>query len=182
MTALLQRWRDGDKSVVNDLMSLVYPRLREMAGSVKRDEAATVSLQTTALVHEAYLRLLNQRRIGWKDREHFFSFSARVMRFILVDHARGRLASKRGGAAVRVPLHENMQWVSVEHAEILDLNRALDELEEFDARKVRAVELRYFLGCTAEETAEILGISKATADRDLEVARAWLFQRLKDSA
>jgi RNA polymerase sigma factor (TIGR02999 family) len=113
------------------------------------------------------------------DREHFFSFAAQMMRLILTDHARARMASKRGGGMERVPLHENLPWVSVNHEEMLDLELALEELAGFDARKVRVVELRYFLGCTADEAGEILRISKATVDRDLELARVWLFHRLK---
>jgi RNA polymerase sigma factor (TIGR02999 family) len=131
------------------------------------------------LVNEAYLRLIQQRRLNWEDREHFYSFAAQVMRLILTDHARARLASKRGGSLERVPLHDNLPWVSVNHEEILDLNRAIDELAAFDARKARVVELRYFVGCTADEAAGIMGLSKSTVDRDLELARAWLFHRLK---
>jgi len=160
-------------------MPIIYPRLRAMAGSLNRGESGENSLQATELVHEAYVRLLRQRRLAWEDREHFFSFAAKVMRMILTDHARARVAQKRGGPAERVPLNENMAWVSLGGEEILDLDRALDELELIDAGKVRAVELRYFLGCTAEEAGEILQRSKATVDRDLQIARAWLFRRLQ---
>lgn len=163
-------------------MPLVYPRLHSIAAGLERHESASPSVQATALVNEAYLRLIQQRRLNWEDREHFYSFAAQVMRLILADHARARLASKRGGALERVPLHENVRWVSVNHEEMLDLNRALDELAEIDARKVQVVELRYLLGCTAVEAAEIMQISKATVDRDLELARAWLFHRLHPSA
>ena len=179
ITILLRQWQGGDKQAFDQLMPLIYPRLRAMAGGLERHERVESTVQATGLVHEAYLRLLNQKSIGWEDREHFFSFAAQVMRMILTDHARARLAQKRGGASVRVPLHDSMQWVSIGGEEMVDLNRALDELEKLDARKVRIVELRYILGCTAEETGDLMKISKATVDRDLQVARAWLFRHLQ---
>jgi RNA polymerase sigma factor (TIGR02999 family) len=183
ITVLLRRWQAGDKRALDELMPLVYPRLKAIANSLERqDGSAGFVLQATALVNEAFLRLMNQQRVGWEGREHFFSLAALAMRQILTDAARTRAAFKRGGAYQRVPLHDDMQWVSINHEEILDLNRALDELAGFDARKVRIVELRYFLGCTAEESADILGISKATVDRESDVARAWLFRRLKGGA
>jgi RNA polymerase sigma factor (TIGR02999 family) len=182
ITTLLRQWREGDPAALERLMPLVYPRLRSIAGSLERQEGVLPSVQATALVNEVYLRLIQQRRLSWDDRQHFFSFAAQVMRMILADHARARLASKRGGKLERIPLHENLPWVSVNHDEVLDLGRALDELAAFDQRKVRVVELRYYLGCTAEEAAEILRISKATVDRDLELARVWLFHRLKGTA
>ena len=181
ITVLLRKWREGDKAALDLLMPLVYPRLKAIAGSLNRHEAEAPTMQPTALVHEVYMRLLNQRSLGWEDREHFFSFSAQAMRIILTDHARARLASKRGGDHVRVPLHEEIPWVSVQGPEILDLNVALDELAAIDTRKVRLIELRYYLGCTTEEAAEVLQCSKATADRDLSVARVWLFRRLNGS-
>ncbi len=179
ITALLLQWKAGDREAFDRLMPIIYPRLRAMAGSLNRGESSEYSLQATELVHEAYVRLLRQRRLAWEDREHFFSFAAKVMRLILTDHARARVAQKRGGSAERVPFNENMAWVSLGGAEMIDLDRALDELELIDAGKVRAVELRYFLGCSAEETGEILGRSKASVDRDLQIARAWLFRRLQ---
>ena len=179
ITALLLQWQAGDKEAFDRLMPIIYPRLRAMAGSLNRGESIENSLQATELVHEAYLRLLRQRRLAWEDREHFFSFAAKVMRLILTDHARSRLAQKRGGPAEHVPFNENMPWVSLGGQDMLDLDRALDELELIDAAKVRAVELRYFLGCTAEEAGELLHRSKASVDRDLQIARAWLFRRLQ---
>ena len=179
ITLLLQRWRAGDKQALDELMPLIYPRLKSIAGALERHQGANSGLQPTVLVHEAFLRLMNQRRLGWESREHFFSLAALAMRQILTDAARARLAIKRGGTRQRVPLHEDIQWISVNSEEILDLNLALEELAEFDTRKVRVVELRYFLGCTAEEAADVLGLSKATIDRESDVARAWLFRRLK---
>lgn len=182
VTQLLRQWQGGEKQALDQLMPLIYPRLRAMAGGLGRHERAESTVQATGLVHEAYLKLLQQKSLGWQDREHFFSFAAHVMRMILTDHARTRLAQKRGGAAVRVPLHDSMQWVSIEGEEMVDLNRALEDLEKLDARKVRIVELRYILGCTAEETADLLQLSKSTVDRDLQVARAWLFRHLKGTS
>jgi RNA polymerase sigma factor (TIGR02999 family) len=181
ITVLLRRWREGDKQALDLLMPLVYPRLRSIAAGMGRQSSKTPTLQATGLVHEAYLRLLNRNSISINDREHFFSFAAQVMRHILVDHVRTRQSQKRGGARERIPFHEEMQWVSLDGEDILALNRALDELAAVDERKVRLIELRYFLGCTAEETSDLLQISKATVDRDLQVARAWLFRRLNGS-
>jgi len=182
ITVLLQRWQEGDPNALDELMPLIYPRLKAIAGSMDHYQGGAIGLQATALVNEAFLRLVDQQRVGWEGREHFFSLAALAMRQILTDAARGRSAAKRGGAHQRVPLHEEMQWVSINSEELLDLNLALEELAEFDARKVQVVELRYFLGCTAKETAEVLGISKATVDRECDVARAWLFRRLQREA
>jgi RNA polymerase sigma factor (TIGR02999 family) len=179
ITVLLQRWREGDKAALDQLMPLVYPRLKEIAHALERDRNPSAGLQATALVNEAFLKLVKQQKLSWEGREHFYSLAAVTMRHILTDHARSTLTAKRGGTRKRVPLHEQLQWVSINHEEILDLNTAMDAMAEFDARKVKVVELRYFLGCTAEETGEILGISKTTVDRECDVARAWLFHRLK---
>lgn len=179
ITGLLRRWREGDRAALEQLMPLVYPRLKAIAGSLARDQEPPSCLQATALVNEAFLRLVQQGRADWEGREHFFSLAALAMRQILTDNARARLSLKRGGVLRRVPLHEELPWVSVTNEEILDLNTALEELAEIDARKVRAVELRYFLGCTSEEAGEVMGISKATVDRETGVARAWLFRRLR---
>ena len=182
ITALLRSWCGGDKQALDALMPLVYPRLRLIASSFYRGDLPDPTVGATALVHEAYMRLLQQRRLELSDREHFYSFAAQVMRFILIDHARSQKSEKRGGGGRRVPLHEEMRWVSIRHEEFLELVQALDELAAIDPRKVRLIELRYFLGCTSEEAADILRISKATVDRDLQVARAWLFQRLKGAS
>lgn len=156
-------------------MPLVYPRLQAMAGSFARHETNN-TLQATAIVHEVYLRLLKVRHLELTDREHFFSFTARLMRLILVDHARNRGARKRSGT--RVPLHEDMRWVALDSEEVVALNRLLEEMAAVDPQKVQLLELRYFLGCTAEEVAELTNQSKATVDRHLQYARAWLFRRL----
>lgn len=179
ITGLLHLWQEGDKEALDRLMPFIYPRLKSIASSLERQSYPAPSLQATALVNEAFLRLLKQRKVDWEGREHFYSLAARTMRQILCDHARVTIAAKRGGHRRRIPLHEQLQWISINHDEIIDLNGAVEELAAFDPRKARVIELRYFLGCTAEETGEILGISKATVDRESDVARAWLFRRLK---
>ena len=136
-------------------MPLVYSHLREVAASYIRRERNPDLLQATVLVHELYLRLLNQKKADWEDRRHFYTFAAKVMRMILIDHARECLTQLRGGGFERVPLSDDLAWINIDSAELLDLSRALDELEALDAQKVRMVELRYFLGCTAEETADL---------------------------
>jgi RNA polymerase sigma factor (TIGR02999 family) len=160
-------------------MPLVYPHLREVAGAYVRRERNPDVLQGTVLVHELYLRLLNQRKVDWEDRRHFYTFAARVMRMILIDHAREMRAQARGGGQERIPLSDDLAWIDIGSAEMLDLNRALDELGMLDAGKVQLVELRYFLGCTAEETADLLHVSKATVDRDLKFIRSWLYRRIR---
>ena len=179
ITVLLGKWNDGEASAFEELMPLVYPHLRQVAAAYVRRERNPDVLQGTALVHELYLRLLGQKKAAWEDRRHFYTFSARVMRLILIDHARETQAQMRGGGHERVPLSDDLAWVNIGSPEMLDLNNALDELAGLDAEKVQMVELRYFLGCTAEETAEILEISKATADREWTLAKAWLFRELK---
>jgi RNA polymerase sigma factor (TIGR02999 family) len=159
-------------------MPLVYPHLREVAAAYVRRERNPDVLQGTALVHELYLRLLNQKKAAWGDRRHFYTFTAKVMRMILIDHARGSQAQIRGGGRERVPLSDDLAWVNIGSPELLDLNRALDELSTLDAYKVQLVELRYFLGCTAEETASLMGVSKATVDRDLKFIKSWLYRRI----
>jgi RNA polymerase sigma factor (TIGR02999 family) len=178
ITLLLRRWSEGDSAAMNALMPLVYTRLHNIALGVGGGGADS-HIQATALVNEAFLKLVQQGRVEWEGREHFFSLSALTMRHILVDQARAHLARKRGGDLRRIPLHEDLRWVSVNSEEILDLNTALDELAAIDSRKAAMVQLRYFLGCTATETSEVLAVSKATVDRELDFARAWLFRRLR---
>ena len=175
---LLGEWRDGDPSAFEKLMPLVYPQLRKVASAYIRRERNPDLLQGTVLVHELYLRLLNQKKADWQDRAHFYAFAAKVMRMILIDHARESLAQIHGGGRERIPLSDDLTWVELGSAELLDLNRALDELGELDTYKVKLVELRYFLGCTAEETAELAGVSKATVDRDLKFIKTWLYRRV----
>ncbi len=178
ITGLLLRWRDGDSQAFEALMPLVYPHLRQVAAAYIRRERNPGLLQATVLVHELYLRLLDQNRTVLHDRGHFFTFAAKVMRLILIDHAREMQAQRRGGGIQHVPLSNDLPWVDVGSVEILELNQALDELNGIDPYRVQLVELRYFLGCTAEETASLLGKSKATVDRDLKFVRTWLYRRL----
>jgi RNA polymerase sigma factor (TIGR02999 family) len=178
ITLLLGKWRNGEPSAFDQLMPLVYPHLREVAAAYVRRERNPDMMQATVLVHELYLRLLSQKKAVGEDRAHFFTFAAKVMRRILIDHARANLAQMRGGGADRVPLSDDLPWVDIGSPELLDLNRALEELGQLDPRKVQLVELRYFLGCTAEETADYMQVSKATIDRDLKFVRSWLYRRV----
>ena len=178
ITLLLAKWKDGEATAFEELMPLVYPHLREVAAAYVRRERNPDVIQATALVHELYLRLLNQKKAEWEDRRHFYTFSAKVMRMILIDHARQGLAQMRGGDLQRVPLSDDLPWVNIGSAELLDLNNALEELGTLDSSKVQLVELRYFLGCTAEETAALMGISKATVDRELKFIKSWLYRRI----
>lgn len=182
ITILLAKWKEGDTSAFEKLMPLVYPHLREVAAAYVRRERNPDVIQGTALVHELYLRLVSQRTAVGEDRSHFYTFAAKVMRMILIDHARGNQTQMRGGGMQRVPLSEDLPWVEIGSAQLLDLNRALDELGELDAHKVQVVELRYFLGCTAEETAELMGVSKATVDRELKFIKSWLYRRVYPDA
>jgi RNA polymerase sigma factor (TIGR02999 family) len=177
VTGLLLKWRQGDKAAFDRLVPLVYEELRRVARAHLRGEHAH-SLQTTALVHEAYLRLVDLDRMTIHDRTHFFAVSARLMRQILVDHARKRLADKRGGGVTIVGLEEVTQAVQTRAVDVLALDEALDQLTLVDARLCRVVELRFFAGLNIDETADALDVSTATVERDWTVAKAWLFQRL----
>lgn len=181
ITLLLRQWESGNQSALTPLLEQIYPRLRDVASSLCRGERAGGIMQATGLVNEFYLRLLEQRELRFENRHHFLSLAARLMRWILVDHARREGAAKRG-SAVRLPLHDEMAWVDASGEHMIDLNRALEELEALDARKCRLVELRYMLGLTSSETAEISGLSKATVDRDLRFVRSWLYDRLHPNA
>lgn len=179
ITLLLAKWKDGEPSAFEELMPLVYPHLREVAAAYVRRERNPDVLQGTALVHELYLRLLNQKKAAWEDRRHFYTFAAKVMRMILIDHARESQTQMRGGGLERVPLSDDLSWVNIDSPELLDLNNALDELGALDAYKVQLVELRYFLGCTAEETASLMQQSKATVDREMKFIKSWLYRRIR---
>lgn len=182
ITLLLEKWKSGESSVFEELMPLVYPHLRQVAAAYIRRERNPDLLQATALVHELYLKLLNQKKVAYEDRQHFYTFSAKVMRRILIDHARGNQAEIRGGGMIHVPLSEELSWIDVGSPELLELNRALDELAAIDARKVQLVELRFFLGCTSEETAALMKTSKASVDREMKFIKTWLFRRLHPEA
>jgi RNA polymerase sigma factor (TIGR02999 family) len=182
ITLLLTKWKAGDPDAFEHLVPLVYPTLREIAASYIRRERNPGVMQATSLVHDLYLRLLNQKQADWSDRAHFYTFSAKVMRMILIDHARSNQSQRRGGQAEHIPLSDNLAWIGIGSVDLIELNRALDALSLVDAQKVQLVELRYFLGCTAEETAALMNISKATVNRDLNYARAWLYKRIEPDA
>lgn len=179
ITVLLHEWRGGDPAALDHLFDLVYPQLRKIAGALFRGERPENLLQPTSVVNELYLKLIQQRSLRFEDREHFYSLSARLMRRVLVDHARSEGRQKRDGG-ISVPLDENLAWIDARSAEMLDLDRVLEELDELDPRKCRMVELRFFLGFTAEETAELLNTSKATVDRELRFVRGWLYDKLHE--
>lgn len=180
LTELLIEWREGDKTALDKLTPLVYDELRRIAHRYARRERNGHTLQTTALVNEAYLRLAGTKNIEWQNRAHFFAVTAQVMRNVLIDHARRRLYAKRGGKAQQVPIDDVPLEMSEQRAdELVVLDEALSDLAKLDQRKARVVELRYFGGLSLEETAEVLGISLMTVRRDWRAAKAWLFRRMK---
>jgi RNA polymerase sigma factor (TIGR02999 family) len=175
VTALLQEWSAGDRGALERLMPLVYDELRKLAASHLKSERDNHTLQATALVHEAYLRLVGQRSVSWASRAHFYGIAAQMMRRILVDHARKRQAAKRSPGAFLLDLGEEVEPSAPDRMpELLVLDRALNELERLDPRQARVVELRFFAGLSVEETAEVAGISTATVKREWRTARAFL--------
>ncbi len=175
VSELLLKWRGGDREALEELTQLVYPELRRMARDFLRHERPNHTLQPTALTHEAFLRLIDQRRVRWQGRAHFFAIAARMMRRILVDYARRRLAQKR--ATPKVTLDHVAAFAG--GVDLVDLHEALLRLEELDPRQGQIVELRYFGGLTVEETAEVLSLSPATVKREWSVAKRWLRHELK---
>jgi RNA polymerase sigma factor (TIGR02999 family) len=182
ITALLGDWGRGDEAALNQLLPLVYAELRRVAARQLRNERPHHTLQPTALVHETYLRLVDQRHADWQSRAHFFGVSARVMRRILVDHARRHGASKRGDGVSCLSIDEAKDVAASTEVPILALDRALDRLEKVDADLARVVELRAFGGLTIEETAKALSVSPSTAKRDWRTAKAWLNRELGPEA
>lgn len=179
ITQLLVEWNGGNQAALERLMPLVYEELRRIARRHLRNEPQTRTLQTTALVHEAYLRLIDQTRINWQNRAQFFGIAAQMMRRILVDHARKRLRDKRGGKAVVLSLDDNSIDVSDERAaELVALDEALRKLAEQEPAKAKLVELRYFGGLSIEETAEVLGVGTATVIRQWRIVKAWLYKEI----
>lgn len=175
---LLQAWSRGDVHARDELMPVVYQELRRRAAAYLRRERAGHTLQPTALVHEAYVRLVGQTRVSWQNRAHFFGIAAQMMRRVLVDHARERLAAKRPGAGVKVTLDDRIGAVLPDDCEVLMLHDALDDLARLDARQAHIVELRYFGGLSEQEVAEVLSLSRATITREWQTARAWMFRRI----
>jgi RNA polymerase sigma factor (TIGR02999 family) len=176
VTELLHEWQQGDKEALARLTPLVYDELRRIAHAYVRRERQGHTLETNALINEAYLRVINQRKADWQSRAHFFAVMAEVMRHILIDYARKRHFAKRGGAAQQVSLSEASAMTEVRAAELVALDEALGKLAELDLRKSRVVELRYFGGLSLEETADVLGVSLMTVRRDWRAAKAWLYK------
>ena len=177
VTQLLARWANGDGQALQDLTSIIYKELRLLAASQLRKERAAHTLQPTALVHEAYLRLVDQKSPNWQSRTHFFGVAARLMREILVDHARRRQARKRAG--LTVSLDEAVSFRQERSADLVALDLGLKALEKLDGRKCKAVELRYFGGLAMEEIAQALDVSPVTVRRDLRMAEAWLHNEIR---
>ena len=177
VTQLLGEWANGNQQALERLTPLVYGELRHLAAVYLRKERPDHTLQPTALVHEAYLRLVDQQNPSWRDRSHFFGVAAHLMRQILVDHARRRRASKRAGH--NVPLEETVSFAQDRSADLVALDDSLSALEKLDPRKCRAVELPYFGGFTMEEIAQALEVSLVTVRRDLRMAEAWLYQQMR---
>lgn len=178
VTQLLQRWQEGSNEALEALMPLVYKELKRLAGSYLRRERPDHTLQSAALVNEAYLRLVDQNETRWQNKAHFYGIAAQMMRRILADHARGHNAAKRGAGMPELELNEAMAQAPVRSVDLVDLEEALQKLEKLDSQQGRIVELRFFSGLSIEDTANVLGISPATVKRDWAAARAWLFREV----
>ena len=180
VTELLNEWREGDEAALDRLMPLVYEELRRMAARYMRGEREGHTLQASALVNEAYLRLADHRNMQWQGRAHFFGVAAQAMRRVLVDHARTRDSGKRGGGQQKVVLEEAALTAVEPEADLVALDEALRELARLSERKARVVELRYFGGLSVEEAAEVLGVAPVTVMRDWRVAKMWLLRELSN--
>jgi RNA polymerase sigma factor (TIGR02999 family) len=178
VTQLLQRWSHGNRDALADLLPLVYDELRRLAASYMRFESPGHTLQPTAVVHEAYMRLIQQREVHWKSRAHFFGIAARMIRRILVDHVRATRAQKRGSGFAALSLDEALGVGEQKSWEIIALDDALKTLAQLDPQQAKIVELRFFAGLSIDETAAIVGVSPATVKRDWVSAKAWLFRQL----
>jgi RNA polymerase sigma factor (TIGR02999 family) len=180
ITQLLKQWAGGDEKAANELTPFVYDELHRVASHLFQSERQNHTLQPTALVHEAYAKLVNVD-VSWQDRAHFFSLAARMMRRILVDYALARKAAKRGGDAIRITLDESVVPAADADADFLDLDEALTKLAEIDARKAELIQLQYFGGLSFRDMEEVTGLSSSTLDRDLRFARAWLKDHMSAS-
>ena len=179
-TRMVNALAAGDQHVAEELMPLVYDEFRELAADYLRQETRAHTLQPTALVHEAYLRLIDQTRVNWQGRTHFFAVGAQAMRRVLVDHARARNRAKRGGGWQRITLDDQLQLSPGRDADLLAVDEAIDKLAQLDPRQARIVELRFFAGLTVEEVAEVLGVSKRTVENEWTIIRAWLRRELAE--
>lgn len=182
ITDLLIAWGDGDQAALERLFPLVYDELRRVAAFYLRRERSDHTLQPTALVNEVYLRLFDQRRVGWQNRAQFFGVAAQMMRRILVSHARSRHAAKRGGSDQRITLQDELAVTDQRDVNLLALDDALTKLETIDPEKSKLVELRFFSGLTVPETAEVMSISPRTVDRQWQTAKAWLYREIARSS
>src|SRR2546422_5832457 len=182
VTQLLIQWSNGDKAALDKLMPLIYSELRQVARHYMSRERPGHTLQTTALVNEAYVRLVNRKGVHWQNRAHFFAIAAQLMRSILVDHARSHAYAKRGGGARKIALDEALAVSQQRAADVVALDDALKRLAEIDPQQSRIVELKFFGGLTIEETAEVLGLSPATIKREWSTAKAWLYHELSASS
>jgi RNA polymerase sigma factor (TIGR02999 family) len=181
VTQLLADWRGGNQQALDELMPLVYKELHRLADHYLRRERVGHTLQATALINEAYLRIINQDEVNWQNRAHFFGVAAQMMRRILVDHARSHLYAKRGGGAQKLTINEAIDLPQQERdLDLVALDDALQRLEQLDPQQSKIIELRFFGGLTIEETAEVLGISPATIKREWNWAKAWLYRELKN--
>lgn len=180
VTQLLIDWSNGDKKALDKLVPIVEQELRRLAHHYMRGERPGHTLQTTALVNEAFVRLANRKKVQWQNRAHFFGISAQLMRTILVDHARSHACAKRGGRAEKLELNEALVVSQQKASEVIALDEALKELEAIDPRQSRIVELRFFGGLTVEEAAEVLHVSPITIKREWSTAKAWLYRRLAE--
>ena len=181
LTQLLLDWSNGDREALDRLMPVVYDELHRLAARYIARERMDHTLQPTALVHEAYLQLVDQSRVGWQNRAHFFGAAARLMRRILVNHARAHKAAKRGGGEYKVPIDQVAALPEKTDLDLIALDEALTELAALDEQQCRIVEMRYFGGLSIEETAEVLRISPATVKRHWQIAKGWLYQQMQKS-
>lgn len=182
VTVLLTQINNGDASAPEELLPLVYGELRKLAGGYLKNERPDHTLQPTALVHEAYIRLVDWQNTDWKNRAHFFAVAAQVMRNILVDHARKKKAEIHGGNLQKLALDEAISFSQTKEVDLVDLDDALQDLAKLDERQSKIVELRFFAGLTIEETAHALGISTMTVSREWNFAKAWLYRRLSNDS
>jgi len=182
VSQLLRAWNDGDQTALDKLMPLVYQELRQMAKRYMSRQNPGHTLQTSALINEAYMRLVDQKEVQWQNRAHFFGVSATLMRHILVQFAREQQAAKRGGQAIQVSLSEAAAVSTRQNPDLVKLDDALTALEKLDPRQARTVELRFFAGLSLEEAAEVLRVSVSTVRRDWRMAQAWLHQQLSETA
>lgn len=179
ITVLLEQWGEGDPQALEKLTPLVYGELHRLASRYLRRERPDHTLQSTALVNEAYLKLVGQHSMRWQNRAHFFGIAAQLIRRILVDHARSRAAEKRGSSAPKLSLEEVPEAAAVRELDLVALDDVLDDLAKIDPRQSRVVELRFFAGLSVEETAEVMQMSPATVKREWTAAKAWLFRQLR---